>query len=78
MNSNHTSNYTIVIQWSEVNHCFVASLPEWGESCHQCGKTYEEALFNARQAIDVLIKTSLSAGRILPEPQNFTITSPIL
>jgi antitoxin HicB len=78
MNYNDTSNYTIVIQWSEVNNCFVASLPEWGESYHQCGKTYEEALLNARQAIDVLIKSSLSAGRILPEPQNFSISSPIV
>lgn len=70
------SNYTIVIQWSENNNCFVASLPEWGESCHQCGNTYEEALDNARQALDVLIQSSLSTGRILPEPQTFTISSP--
>ncbi len=74
MNSN---NYTIVIQWSENNNCFVASLPEWGESYHQCGNSYEEALGNARLALEVLIKSSLSAGRILPEPQTFNISSPI-
>ena len=70
------SNYTIVIQWSENNNCFVATLPEWGES-YQCGNSYEEALANARQALEVLIQSSLSAGRILPEAQTFSVSSPI-
>ena len=39
-----TNHYTIIIQWSEEDKCFVVSLPEWGEFCHTHGDTYEEAL----------------------------------
>jgi hypothetical protein len=32
--------YTIVIQWSDEDQCYVVSLPEWGEFCHTHGDTY--------------------------------------
>ena len=63
-------NYSIVIQWSEKDNCYVATLPEW-QQCHALGKSYEEALTKARQAIDILVKTSLADGRILPEAKTF-------
>ena len=63
-------NYSIVIQWSEKDNCYVATLPEW-QQCHALGKSYEEALTNARQAIDILVRTSLADGRILPEARTF-------
>ena len=44
--------YTIVIQWSDEDQCFVVSLPEWG-FCHTHGDTYEEALKNAKSDIDL-------------------------
>ena len=43
--------YTILIQWSEEDNCFVASLPEWGHFCHTHGDTYAEALKNAREVL---------------------------
>ncbi|MEL6912468.1 MAG: type II toxin-antitoxin system HicB family antitoxin, partial [Cyanobacteria bacterium J06598_4] len=36
-------NYSMVIQWSKKDNCFVVTLPEWGELCHTYGDTYEEA-----------------------------------
>ena len=39
-------NYSMIIQWSENDNCFVVTLPEWGELCHTYGDTYEEALNN--------------------------------
>ncbi|MEH2108280.1 type II toxin-antitoxin system HicB family antitoxin [Nostoc sp.] len=61
--------YTVVIQWSDEDECFVVSLPEWGEFCHTHGETYEEALKNAQEVLEMLIESSLADGETLPEPK---------
>lgn len=63
------SHYTIIIQWSDEDNCFVVSFPEWGEFCHTHGDTYEEAIKNAQEVLEMLIETSLENGEPLPEPQ---------
>ncbi|GAA6616280.1 type II toxin-antitoxin system HicB family antitoxin [Scytonema sp. NUACC26] len=63
------SHYTIVIQWSNEDNCYVVSFPEWGEFCHTHGNTYEEALKNAREVLEMLIETSIEIGEPLPEPK---------
>ena len=63
-----TPNYTIIIQWSDEDKCFVVSLPEWGEFCHTHGDTYEEAVKNAKEVLEMLIESSLEEGEPLPEP----------
>jgi antitoxin HicB len=63
--------YTIVIQWSDEDDCFVVTLPEWGEYCHTHGDTYEEAIKNAQEVLELLIDSSLEDGKNLPEPQKF-------
>lgn len=62
-------HYTIIIQWSEEDKCFVVSLPEWGEFCHTHGETYEEAFKNAQEVLEMLTQSSLEDGEPLPEPQ---------
>ncbi|QSJ14400.1 type II toxin-antitoxin system HicB family antitoxin [Nostoc sp. UHCC 0702] len=62
-------HYTIIIQWSDEDECFVVSLPEWGEFCHTHGDTYEEALKNAQEVLEMLIESALEDGQPLPEPQ---------
>ena len=64
-------HYTIVIQWSEEDCCFVVSLPEWGDFCHTHGNSYEEALKNAQEVLDLLINSSLKDGKTLPEVKTF-------
>ncbi|MFS8117296.1 MAG: type II toxin-antitoxin system HicB family antitoxin [Microcoleus sp.] len=61
--------YTILIQWSEEDNCFVASLPEWRHFCHTHGDTYEQALKNAQEVLELLIESSEEEGKALPEPQ---------
>ena len=61
--------YTIVTQWSDEDQGFVVSLPEWGEFCHTHGDTYEEALKNAQEVLELLIESSLNEGKPLPEPK---------
>ena len=63
------SHYTIIIQWSDEDNCYVVSLPEWGEFCHTHGDTYEEAVKNAQEVLEMLISSSLEDGTSLPEPQ---------
>ena len=64
-----SDHYTVIIQWSQEDNCFVVSLPEWGEFCHTHGDTYQEALENAQEVLEMLIESCLEDGELLPEPQ---------
>lgn len=63
--------YTIVIQWSDEDSCYVVSLPEWGEFCHTHGDTYTEALKNAEEVLALLVESALANNEPLPQPQLF-------
>jgi predicted RNase H-like HicB family nuclease len=65
------SRYTILIQWSQEDQCYVVSLPEWGECCHTHGDTYEEALANAQDVLELLISSAQDHNDPLPEPRYF-------
>lgn len=64
-------NYAIVIQWSDEDQCFVVTLPEFTDVMQPVthGNTYEEALKNAQEVMDLLIESSLNEGKPLPEPK---------
>ena len=69
-------NYSIVIQWSEKDSCFVATLPEWdNQNTH--GESYEQALDNAQKVLRSLINSFKSQGQPLPEAATFQIPSAI-
>ena len=61
----------MVIQWSDKDNCFVVTLPEWGELCHTYGDTYEDALSNAKEVLQLMINSSLEEGETLPEANIF-------
>ena len=67
-------NYSMIIQWSEKDKCFVVTLPEWGELCHTYGDTYEEALQNAQEVLKLMIDSSIAEGTPLPEAKTFSGT----
>lgn len=71
MNNYH---YTIIIQWSNEDNCYVVSLPEWGEYCHTHGDTYEEAFNNAQEVLELLIESALNNNEPLPEHKLFDQT----
>ena len=64
-------HYTIIVQWSNEDDCFVVSLPEWGEFCHTHGETYAEAVANAQEVLELLIEGAIDRGEDLPVPQTF-------
>lgn len=48
--------YSVVIQWSEADQLYIASLPEWGPHAHTHGRTYAEAAEMAEEAIEALLQ----------------------
>lgn len=63
--------YTIIIQWSKEDECYVVSLPDFTDVMQPCthGDTYEEALKNAQEVLEMLISSYLENGQPIPEPQ---------
>ncbi|WP_068814203.1 type II toxin-antitoxin system HicB family antitoxin [Phormidesmis priestleyi] len=63
--------YTIVIQWSDEDQCFVVLLPEFTDIMQPVthGDTYDEALKNAQEVLELLV-SALKSGEPLP-PKRF-------
>lgn len=57
-------HYSIFIQWSNEDQCYIVSLPEFGKYARTHGDTYEEAVKNAREVLELLIEENNN----LPEP----------
>ena len=63
--------YSIVIEWSPEDQAYVVILPEWADHYVMPvgdGRTYEEALASAQDALDTFIQHAREDGRSLPEP----------
>ena len=66
------SLYSMVIQWSDEDSCFVVFLPEFADLVMQpCtdGQTYEEAARQGQEAIASLIEWFEAEGKALPQPR---------
>jgi antitoxin HicB len=63
--------YTIVIQWSNEDNCFVVFLPEFEDVMQPVthGETHEEAFKNAQEVLELLIESALEEGKPLPHPR---------
>lgn len=48
--------YSILIQWSDEDQIYLASLPEFGPYARTHGNSYEDALKNAREVLELLIE----------------------
>ena len=66
--------YTIVIQWSDEDNCYLVSLPEFpSQKFHTHGETYEEAAKNAQEVLELLVEEYRQDGKPLPVPKNIEI-----
>jgi antitoxin HicB len=61
--------YTVVVQWSEEDKCFVVFLPEFTDVMQPCthGDSYEEAIANAQEVIELLTETYREEGKLMPK-----------
>ncbi len=58
--------YETIIYWSEENQAFLAEVPEL-PGCIAHGDSYESALANAKEAIQLWIETAKEFGDSIPE-----------
>jgi predicted RNase H-like HicB family nuclease len=66
--------YSILIQWSDEDQKYVVSLPEFGPYAHTHGDTYEEALKNGQEVLELLIEDYRARGRMLPQPLPLSVS----
>ena len=68
-NANYYLNlpYTYIIEWSDVDGCFLGSITEL-ERNMTCGQTREEVLSNLKEALASYVTTSLENNIEIPEP----------
>ncbi len=60
--------YEIIIYWSNEDEAFIADVPEL-PGCMAHGKNQEEALKNAKDAIQLWIDTAKEFGVPIPQPK---------
>jgi len=60
--------YSIFIQYSEEDSCYVASVPEL-EGCMAHGDTYSEAMAEIQDAMNLHIDMIQEMGDELPQPR---------
>jgi len=62
------TKYEIILFWSDEDDLFVAEVPELS-GCFAHGATPEEALKNAKEAIQLWIDTANEFGDEIPKPK---------
>ena len=67
MNALH---YSMNIQWSNRDNTYIVTVPELPE-CTTHGDTYEEAVKNGREVIELCIESELALGRPIPQPRTY-------
>ena len=60
--------YEIIIYWDNRDNIYIADVPEL-PGCDAHGKTYNEALDNVNEAIELWINTAKEFGDPIPEPK---------
>jgi antitoxin HicB len=69
---NDQLHYSMLIVWSDEDQAYVVSFPEWeanGFVGHTHGTTYEEALRNGQEVLNMLVKSAGKDGESLPAPR---------
>ena len=63
-----SSNYEIIIYWSNEDGAFIAEVPELA-GCMADGRTYQEALANVEVVVEEWIQTAKELRRPIPQPR---------
>jgi predicted RNase H-like HicB family nuclease len=66
--------YSMTIQWSQEDDHYIVSFPEWeaaGHIAHTHGATYEEAVAQGREALELLVESARQVGAVIPVPRTF-------
>lgn len=65
--------YSMLIQWSEEDNCYVVTSPEWANYLGPItdGNTYEEAARKGLNALENMMEFAEERGEVLPEPNTW-------
>lgn len=66
--------YSMVIEWEPLDRIFVVTVPEL-PGCVTHGSTYEEAVAQAKEAIEGWIDAAREDGDPLPAPRYYQLNS---
>jgi antitoxin HicB len=61
--------YRVHISWSDQDACYVVELPDFANEVQRYfthGETYQEALDNAQEVLELLVESYQAEGRELP------------
>ncbi len=65
-----TPHYSMVIQWSHEDKCYLVHLPDFAfQMFHTHGETYEEAAKHGQEVLETLTEMYQEEGKPLPEPK---------
>jgi len=70
--STPTIQYSMLIEWSEEDQAYLVTLPEWAAQVYMPathGDTYDEAVKNGREVLEMLINDAKKNGEPLPLPR---------
>jgi predicted RNase H-like HicB family nuclease len=66
--SSKYEHYSMVIQWSVPDNTYIVTVPEL-PGCKTHGDTYEEALKNGQEVLELWIEAHEESGRPVPPPR---------
>ena len=74
MSTMNVPRYSMLIQWSDEDHAYLVTLPEWeghvlGPVTHS--DTYAEAVQRGQEALDALIASAQKHSESLPPPRSY-------
>jgi predicted RNase H-like HicB family nuclease len=67
------TNYSMIIQWSDIDQIFVVSIPEFaGRISMPCteGNSYEDAAQAGLEVIETFLEIWEEEGKSIPEPRS--------
>ena len=64
---NNPLRYSMLIRWSDEDQLYIVDVPEL-PGCTTHGRTYEEAVIQAQDAIETWIDGMSAWGRPIPKP----------
>ncbi|HEY7030581.1 MAG TPA: type II toxin-antitoxin system HicB family antitoxin [Thermomicrobiales bacterium] len=70
--------WSMLIQWSDEDDAFLVTLPEWeGRVFNPVthGESYEEAVKNGQEVLELLVELSVEQGQPLPEFHRATVAA---
>jgi len=64
------TRYSMLIQWSDEDEAYIVTVPEL-PGCKTHGDTYEEALQNGKDVIELCIEAEQKLGHPIPAPNKY-------